>query len=205
MATNEELILKCNELLGELANEKRAAKEKEAKDAWTKAAAISIVVMAVLGGTAAQRSGAFSTRSLQRLNQAIFHQVSASDQWSFFQAKSTKANLFEIGAEEARLADTDAGHAKADSLAQRARQYRAEEGPIQAEAVRFESLREAERRGSETSGAAAAGLGLAVIGYQVAVALGSICVVTKRKMLWHCALALAGLATAQTVYVLVTA
>ena len=204
MATNEDLIVKCNELLEELANEKRKAKEKEAKEAWTKTAAISIVVIAVFGGTAAQRSGVFSTRGLQRLNQAIFHQVAASDQWSFFQAKSTKANLYEIGAEEARLVGTDAARAKAESLAQKAQQYRKEQEPLKAEAERFEGLREEQRKASEKSGEAAAGLGLSVIAYQVAVALGSICVVTKRKMLWYSALVLGGLATAQMFYVLFT-
>ena len=70
MATNEELIVKVNELLAVELADKQKAKAKEASEAWTKSAAISLVVIAVLGATAVQRSGSLGSRSLKHLNAA---------------------------------------------------------------------------------------------------------------------------------------
>lgn len=206
MATNEELIVKVNELLAEVAADKAKAKAKEASEAWTKAAAISLVIIAVLGATAVQRSGSFGSRSLKHLNSAIYHQVEASNQWSFFQAKSTKANIYELGAEEVKAMAPGVEQAKAlAEIGIRAQRYRQEQDPIKIEAARFEKLRDQEHLAAQENGEAGAKLGLAVLSFQVAVALGSICLVTKKKMLWYTTLALAAAATAQMLYVLFVA
>ena len=203
MATNEELIVKVNELLAEVAADKAKAKAKEASEAWTKAAAISLVIIAVLGATAVQRSGSFGSRSLKHLNSAIYHQVEASNEWSFFQAKSTKANIYELGAEEVKAMAPGVEQAKAlAEIGIRAQRYRQEQEPIKLEATRFEKLRDQENLAAQDNGEAGAKLGLAVLSFQVAVALGSICLVTKKKMLWYATLALAATATAQMLYVL---
>lgn len=203
MATNEELIVKVNELLDEGLADRAKAKAKEASEAWTKSAAISLVLVAVLGATAVQRSGSFGSRSLKHLNAAIYHQVEASNQWSFFQAKSTKANIYELGAEEVRAMAPGAEQAKAlAEIGGRAQRYRQEQEPIKLEATRLEKLRDDENLAAQENGEAGAKLGLAVLSFQVAVALGSICIVTKKKMLWYATLALAAVATAQMFYVL---
>ena len=79
----------------ELKNERDAAKEKERREAWTKTAGVSIVLVAVLAAVATQWGGKYSTRTLTSLNDATYFQARASDQWSFFEAKSIKQNLYE--------------------------------------------------------------------------------------------------------------
>jgi hypothetical protein len=194
MATHEDLVVKVNELLEEMAADKRKAKEKEATESWTKSAAISIVVIAVLGAGAAQRSGSFSTRSLKHLNKAIYHQVTASNQWAYYQAKSTKANLYQAVLEQAHVAE---GAEAARHLAEsdpRVKKYKAEQEEIMAEAKRFEKLRDDENLAADANGTTGAGLGTAMLVFQVAVAVNSIGVVTKRKVLWLAAAAMAAAA-----------
>lgn len=199
MATNEDLVVKVNELLGELAADKQKAKEKEAAEAWTKSAAISIVVIAVLGAVAAQRSGSFSTRSLKHLNRAIYHQVSASNQWAYYQAKSTKANLYQAVIEQSRAAEGPEAARSAAEGDPRVKKYKAEQDEIMNEAKRLEKKRDDENVAADANGATGAGLGTAMLFFQVAVAVNSIGVVTKRKMLWFAAVAMAAVALALTV------
>lgn len=194
--TNEELREKLDHLLETMAAEKKAAKEKEAAEAWVKPAAVSLVLLAVLSATAVQRSGSYGSRSLKHLNAAIFQQVKASDEWAFFQATSTKANLYEEGAEEVRaLAPTpEQGKALAE-MESRGRKHRLEQESITTEAKRFEGLRDAQMTAAEDNAAAGGRLGLAVIGYQLSVAIASICLVIKKKPLWYVALAIGAIAT----------
>jgi hypothetical protein len=194
MATNEELVVKVNELLDELAADKKKAKEKEAAESWTKSAAISIVVIAVLGAVAAQRSGSYGTRSLKHLNKAIYHQVSASNQWAYYQAKSTKANLYSAIVEQTHFAEgADVARSKAENDP-RVKKYKAEQEEIMNEAKGLEKKRDDENAAADANGGTGAGLGTATLLFQVAVAIISICVVSKRKMLWYAALTLGAVA-----------
>jgi hypothetical protein len=204
MATTDELISKTSQLLEEMAADKKKAKDKEAAEAWTKTAAISIVVIAVLGAVAAQRSGSLSTRSLKHLNTAIYHQVEASDEWSYFQAKSTKANIYELGIEQLKVAapGPDQARVLAD-LEKKVARYRKEQDEAMTKAKGIEAARDQENLAADANGAAGAKVGLALLMFQAAVALASICLVTKRKMLWYAALAVAALATVEMVRTLV--
>jgi hypothetical protein len=203
VATNEDLILKLEKLLTELDADKKKAKEKELAEAWTKPAAVSLVILAVLGATATQRQGSFSTRSLKHLNAAIYHQVEASNQWAYYQAKSTKANLYEAGAEQVRA--MTAGPEQAKALAEidrRVQRYRGEQDPIKAKGEDFEHQRDDENKAAEANAGASSKLGLSSLTFQVSVALASISVVIKRKPLWLGALLIGLAATVQLFYTL---
>jgi hypothetical protein len=201
--TNEDLHAKLEQVLEELAADKKKAKEKEAAEAWTKPAAVSIVILAVLGATAVQRQGSFGSRSLKHTNSAIYRQVEASNQWAYFQAKSTKANLYEAGAAQVRA--LPAGPEQAKALAEidsRVEHYRKEQEPIKAEATRLEGLRDDDNRAAEANALTGAKLGMASLTLQIAIALDSICVVIKKKYLWYAALALGLAGAAQLFYTL---
>jgi len=203
MATNQDLIDKLEKVLDDLETDKKKAKEKEASEAWTKPAAVSIVVLAVLGATAVQRQGSFSTRSLKHLNSAIFHQVEASDQWAFYQAKSTKGGIYEAGAQQVRA--LAAGPEQLKAMAEidaRVQRYHSEQEPIKAEAIRFEGLRDVENRAAEENAATSGKLAMASLTFQVSVALASICVVIKKKYLWYAAVAIGLAGTVQLFYTL---
>ena len=205
MATHEDLLERMTGVLDELASEKKKAKEKELSEAWTKPAAISIVVVAVLGATATQRSGSFGSKALKHLNAAIYHQVEASDQWSYYQAKSTKGAVYQQSVETVRALAAP-GAVEAEKIVagghEKLKQYDVEKDEIQAKAKEFERQRDEEKALAEANSGAGGQINLSVSMYQVAVALASICLVMKRKTLWYGAMVMALPATAWLAYTL---
>lgn len=167
-------------------------KEKEKKEAWTKFTSLSIVFLAVLAAIATQWSGKYGSRVLAALNDSTFQQAKASDQWSFYQAKSIKQNLYEISRESVTThadANTPAGMRPEDVAAKIAK-YEAEKKQIKEEAEKFEKLRDKARQDASEASRLGAGMGSAVAMFQISIALGSICLLTKKKSLWYLSLAL---------------
>src|SRR5438105_13584934 len=82
--------------ISELKADRAAQKEKEKREAWTKYTSLSLDFLAVLAAVATQWGGKFSSRTLVKLNDSTFSQAEATDQWSYYQAKSIKQNLYEI-------------------------------------------------------------------------------------------------------------
>lgn len=194
METDDALLGRVNKLLDELAADKKKAKEKEASEAWTKPAAISVVVLAVLGATATQRGGSYSTRALKHLNAAIYHQVEASDQWAYFQAKSTKAHVFEQTVKEVQVL-APAGSPDAAKMIEgsvkKLKEYESDKEDASNKAKGFEKSRDEENALADANSGASSSLALAVTLLQVAVAITSICLVIKKKALWFAAMAIA--------------
>jgi hypothetical protein len=189
MAKTEELIEKLEQVLNELEADKKKAKQKEAAEAWVKPAGVSIVILAVLGATATQRQGSFGTKSLKHLNTAILHQAEASDKWAYFQAKSTKANLYEAAVAQVKALATGPEQLKAAAdLKTNADRYKHEQDPIQAEATHLDELRRAEDVAADANAQTGSKLAMTSLTLQVCVALASISVVIKAKYLWYAAL-----------------
>jgi hypothetical protein len=69
---------------------------EEKKEKWTTYLAITTVLFAVCATLSTFKGGGFSTKSLM-------NQAKASDQWSYFQGKSTKSYLFELQKERMEL------------------------------------------------------------------------------------------------------
>jgi len=122
----------------------------------------------------------------------VLSQAKASDQWAFFQAKSVKANLYELGAANAELEEkslpASAPKAVQQAYEKRVADYRVkvakyeeEKAQIQAEARSLERTRdEAARHGGF--------FGIAVIFLQIAILLSSIAALLKQRHVWHLAL-----------------
>ena len=142
---------------------RQAAKDKEKRDAWTKYVSLMIVVLAVVTAYGSLKAGGYSGKVL--LNQA-----KASDEWAFFQAKSIKRSLAEM---EARGGSPEA---QAEAK-QRADRYQQEQDEIQHKAKAHEAERdEAAKHGPP--------LGTGIAALQIAIALASVCMITKRKSMW---------------------
>ncbi len=150
-------------LITVLHQDRQAAKDKERQDGWTKYVSLMIVVLAVATAIGSLKSAAFGGK-------VMLNQAKASDMWSFYQAKSIKQRLTEM---EARSATgVDAVRATADIA-----RYQKEEIEVQAKAKTFEQLRdEASKHGAP--------LGFAIASLQISIALASVCLITKRKLLW---------------------
>ena len=188
------------QLVAELRADHAAQKEKEKKEGWTKYVSLTMVIIAVLAAITTMKGGGFSTRTLKEMNEATFSQAQASDQWSYYQAKSIKQNLYEIELEHLLGAPApDAAAIKA--LKARLAKYDQDKTDITLVAKKFEGARDEARAMAAKSAEHSRQMGLAITLYQIAIALGAMCLIVKKKPLWLVSLALGGLATAQMVYV----
>src|ERR1039458_7087862 len=80
--------------IADLKQDRAAQKEKEQRETWTKYTAVSLVFIAVLAAVASQWAGKYFGTVLVELNNSTYKQAQASDQRSYYQAKSIKQNLY---------------------------------------------------------------------------------------------------------------
>jgi hypothetical protein len=180
----------------ELKADRAAQKEKEKRESWTKHTSLSLVMLAVLAAVATQWGGKFSSRTLVNLNDS-----------TFYQAKSIKQNLYEMAREQlphtADVVPAAAGGGSAGALEKinsKIEKYEKDKEKIQEDAKALEQDRDKARAAAAHSSHQGSEMGLAVSIYQIAIAMGSICLVVKRKGLWYLGLVLGVLATGQMLY-----
>ena len=160
---------------------------EEKKETWTTYLAITTVVFAVCATLSTFKGGGFSTKSLM-------NQTMASDQWAFFQAKSTKGYLFELQKERMELdksilPKTKEGieaaskfQDKIDKYDAKIKQYEKEKEEIKKTADNYLSEIASFKQHSSL-------FGMAVIFLQVAILLSSISALMKRRPIWFLSLA----------------
>jgi hypothetical protein len=186
--------------IADLKAERAAQKEKEKRESWTKYTSISVVFIAVLAAVASQWAGKYSGRMMVELNDATFHQAEATDQWSYYQANSVKENLYESIQELAPKDTGDAGEAQAAFKA-KIDKYEAGKKDSKDKAEALEKQRDTARASASDASKHGGGMGLAVAVFQISIAVASICLVTKKKWLWHASLLLALAATGRMAWV----
>jgi len=198
MDSLEKELAELKTFITDLKQDRSAQKEKEQREAWTKYTSMSIVIIAVLAAVATQWGGRYSSRTLVSLNLSTLRQAEASDKWGEFQANSIKQNLYETVHE---LVAKDLAASAAD-VAKREEIFKSKiDKYVKTKETRLKEARELETQGHEARAAADAssklggGMGSAVAIFQISIAMGSICLVTKKKWLWFLSMALAALAT----------
>lgn len=195
-------IAELKEFIAELKADRAATKDKEKREAWTKYVSLSVVIIAVIAAIAAQWGGKYGSRVLSQLNDATYNQSLASDQWAFYQAKSIKLNSYEIAqrqlARSANVADAETARLIEDYKS-KVTTYRKEQEDIKAKANEFEAKRDAARANATLASGKGGKMGLAISLFSVAVAIASICMVTKKKPLWFVALFLSGIAATEMI------
>lgn len=163
---------------------------EEKKEPWLNYMALSTVILAVCATLSTFKGGSYSTLS-------VISQAQASDQWAYYQAKSTKQNLYELQAEQFRLQsmgvapDSPGGVAYAKKIGDyqaKAARYEQEKKQIEADARALEAQRDNAKLHGKP-------FGIAVIFLQVAILLNSISGLMKAKRVWLAAIpvGLAGL------------
>ncbi len=194
-------LAELKSLVAELRAEHVAQKEKEKRERWTKYVSLTMVVIAVLAAIATLRGGGFSTRTLKEMNEATFNQTQASDQWAFYQAKAIKQNLYEIELDRltAALPSDAAAIAKVKAKIEK---YDKDKADITALAKKFEDARDAARKIATSAAEHSKQMGLSITLFQVAISLGAMCLIVKKKPLWFAAMIFGALAAGQMVYVL---
>jgi uncharacterized membrane protein YoaK (UPF0700 family) len=181
-------ISELKQFIIDLKADRAATKEKEQREAWTKYVSLTVVIIAVFAAVATQSGGKYGGRTQMS-------QAQASDQWSFYQAKSIKQHLVETTlAQVKRSGNTNDEEVArtikklSDDLAR----YDKEKAEIKAKAEGLEKVRD---DASKRSGK----IGQAISYFTVAIATASICTVTKKKPLWFVAIAMSLVAILQTV------
>jgi len=189
------------QLVAELRADHVAQKEKEKRDSWTKYVSLTMVCIAVLAAIATLKGGGFSTRTLKEMNEATFSQAEASDQWAFYQAKSIKENLYQIELDHLNAAAVpDAVAIK--KMTEKIEKYEKDKADITALAKKFEAARDLSRKTATSVAEHSKQMGLAITVFQIAIALGAMCLIVKKKPLWIASTILGLIATAVMVYVL---
>jgi len=204
MDTLQSELNELKTFISDLKADRAAQKDKEKREAWTKYTSLSIVFIAVLAAVATQWSGKYSSRVLVALNDATFDQAKASDQWSYDQAKSIKQNLYEVARDQLPKASEGPDSATAKQIEgfnAKIAKYEQDKNQIQADAKKLEEQRDQARQAAVISSQLGSRMGLAVSIFQISIAMGSICLVVKKKPLWYVSLLLAGLAAAEMVRV----
>ena len=77
------------EAIDELDEERRERKEEEAKQGWVRYVGLSTAILAVFAAVGALQSG-------NLVNEAMLHQIQASDTWAEFQASRGKDHLYTV-------------------------------------------------------------------------------------------------------------
>ena len=151
---------------------------EEKKEPWLSYLALTTVIFAVCATLSTLKGGGFSTRS-------VMSQSQASDQWSYYQAKSIKGYLYELQKEKLEL-DSKAmkgGSLKADyekriaAYGEKIGRYDDEKKEIMKKAGELEARRDESQK---HSGA----FGLAAMFLQIAILLSSIAALMKQKYFW---------------------
>jgi len=158
---------------------------EEKKEPWLSFVALTTVILAVCATLSTFKSGGFSTKS-------VISQEQATDQWSFFQAKSIRESLHVLQKENLEIQISllnkeekpDALKKYQDALAKAEKnveKYEQQKKEIEAKAREFEHARDLAQRNGKP-------FGIAVIFFQIAILLCSISALFKRKPLWFLAL-----------------
>jgi hypothetical protein len=150
----------------------------EKKESWLNYLALTTVVFAVCATLSTLKGGGYSSRSMMSQSQA-------SDQWSFYQAKSIKAYLYDLQKEKLEL-DAKAlknGPLKAEfgrrieSYDRKVTKYEDEKAEIKKKAEELEARRD---EAAKHSGA----FGMAAMFLQIAILLSSIAALMKQRYFW---------------------
>ena len=189
------------QLVAEWRAEHATQKEKEKRDQWTRYVSLTMVVIAVLAAIATLKGGGFSTRTLKEMNEATYNQAKASDQWSFYQAKSIKQNLYQIELDHLNAAPSPDA-ADVAKMKERVDRYDKEKAAIMTQAEKYEAARDTARKTATAAAEHARVMGVAITLFQVAIALGAMALIVKKKNLWVISTIFGVLAIVQMIYVL---
>ena len=152
------------------------AVEHEAQRGDMFAARIAVVtaILSTVGALFAYQAGATQNEALLHKNEAAIKKTEASDQWNFYQAKSSKQNLAELGA---TLATGEA----AERMKREVERYKAEKEDIRKEAERLEAEGKAANDRSDASMHVHHRWAQAMTLIQIAIALAAITILTRNK------------------------
>ena len=146
------------------------------REAFSSRIAVMTAILATIGALFSYMVGATQNEALLYKNDSAIRRTEASDQWNFYQAKSSKQNLAELGAALAT------GEASARFKAE-AERYNNEKQEIMAEAKKLEKRSDELEAASEASMHVHHRWAQAMTLVQIAIALAAITLLTRSRPL----------------------
>lgn len=159
-------------------------------DGLAQRVALTTAILATIGALFGYQSGQVQTEAMLLKNDSISRITKASDQWSFYQAKSTREFI------STSLAQTAADEKVREKYKKEAERYGREKEEIRQGAQKLDHEAERLSQESEAKVPPHERMALGVALMQVAVALASITVLTRKSWLYVGALIFAGVGIA---------
>jgi hypothetical protein len=156
------------------------------RDSFAGRLAVTTAVLATVGALFAYQGGATQANAQLYKNNAAIKKTEASNQWNFYQAKSSKQNLAELGAV---LANGE----KAEAFRTEVERYKKEKAEIQLVAQKLEADAKSWDDRSEAEMHLHHRWAQATTATQIAIALAAIALLTRRNWLQHGVFGVAGL------------
>ncbi len=138
--------------------------------------AIFTAILAAIGAVVSYLGGNTQNEALFHKNEAVLYKAHASDQWNYYQAKSTKGHIMSMAA---ALVPKDRRSAYEADIAR----YEKEKKEIKAKAEEFEEKSRKENELAEKAFHPHHVLALAMTFIQIAIALASVTALTNRRWL----------------------
>ena len=151
--------------------------------------AVATAIFATIGAMFGYMGGHTQNEALLYKNEAAIRRAEASDQWNFYQAKSSKQNLAELGA------TLTTGDQQARYQAEVAR-YNKEKNEIMPEAKKLEDAAKTAEERSEASMQVHHRWAQATTLIQIAIALAAITILTRNRGLQYTSYGVAAAALA---------
>ena len=153
---------------------------EEKKEPWLNYLALTTVIFAVCATLSTLKGGGYSTLS-------VMSQAQASDQWSYYQAKSIKGYVYDLQKEKFEM-DLKAIKGMSRSLTadyekrivsykEKIERYEKEKEDIKKKAEELEARRDEARQHAGV-------FGIAAMFLQIAILLSSIAALMKKKLFW---------------------
>ncbi len=139
--------------------------------------AIFTAILSTVGAIVSYQGGATQNESMLYKNEAVLKRTQASDQWNFYQAKSSKGHLMELAAD---IAPID----KRDFYRKQIEKYEQEKVAIKAKALALEEESNRANQKSEELMHPHHRLAQGMTMLQIAISLASITALTRKRWLF---------------------
>ncbi len=156
------------------------------KDSFAGRIAVTTAILATVGALFAYQGGATQANATLFKNNAAIKKTEASNQWNYYQAKSSKQNLAELGM-------TLVTGEKAEQFRAEVERYKKEKAEIQAGAQKLEAEAKAWDEQSDAQMHLHHRWAQATTALQIAIAMAAIALLTRRTWLQYAMYGVAGL------------
>lgn len=151
------------------------------RERWFLWLSLSTTFIAVAAAVIGLFEGQMTSRTITEKNEAILLQSRASDQWSYYQAKSIKGHIYDVNAQ--------LFPAKADEFREKSQKYESEKEEIKKKAEALEKESGGKNRVSEFFYEKHHMFAIAETFMQISIAVASVAALTRNRRVWYASLA----------------